>query len=207
MNNMRDMIETIHHHTMMYRSEPIGENILEAMQNISREDFGGNYVDGPQSIGHGQTISQPFIVAIMTDLLQLSKTHTVLEIGTGSGYQTAILSQLAKEIYTVERIKPLAEKAIKRLEKEYKNIFFRVGDGYKGWEAHAPYDRIIVTAGAPYVPKHIQQQLKIGGRLVIPLLDENNVEQLTVVEKQAHTIQSKSIFPVRFVPLLPGISD
>ena len=206
------MIDTINRHTSRYRPEPIRQDILDTMSEVSREDFGGSYFDNPESIGHGQTISQPFIVAFMTDILQPSKEHRILEIGTGSGYQTAILSRLVKEVFTVERIEPLAKLAAERLSNgNYGNISYKTADGHDGWEEHAPYDGIIVTATAKTVPRSFEKQLKVGGRLVIPVLETNaglfrNSERLFLFQKKAtptgYKMVSTPFFGVRFVPLV-----
>lgn len=153
--------------------------VLEAILKVPRHLFVPKeliheaYVDAPLPIGEGQTISQPYIVALMTEALELDENSKVLEIGTGSGYQAAILAEIAKEVYTVERIPSLKEKARKVLDAlGYENIKFKVGDGTEGWPEYAPYDAIIVTAGAPEIPKPLVEQLKVGGRLVIPVGDE-----------------------------------
>jgi len=160
------------------------------------------YENRPLPIAHGQTISQPYIVALMTDLLRPRKTDRVLEIGTGSGYQAAVLSELVASVYTIEIVAPLAEEARERLARlGYKNVRVRTGDGYKGWPAEAPFDSIMVTAGADEVPPPLVQQLKPGGRLVIPVGPANSLQLLTVVEKQADgTVRSWQVAPVRFVP-------
>jgi len=154
----------------------------------------------PLPIGHGQTISQPYIVALMTDLLAPRKEDRVLEIGTGSGYQAAVLSHLVKSVYTIEIVAPLAAEARERLARlGYGNVEVRTGDGYKGWPEQAPFDAIMVTAGADEVPAPLVEQLKPGGRLVIPL--GSGVQRLTLVEKGADgRTRSREIIPVRFVP-------
>ncbi len=155
------------------------ERVLQALLKVPRhlfvpEDLVHNaYVDAPLPIGMGQTISQPYIVALMTEALEIDENSRVLEIGTGSGYQAAILAEIAKEVYTVERIPQLLERAQKILKSlGYNNIHFKLGDGTEGWEEFAPYDAIIVTAGAPDIPEPLVKQLKEGGRLVIPVGDE-----------------------------------
>ncbi|MGH8529756.1 MAG: protein-L-isoaspartate(D-aspartate) O-methyltransferase [Nevskiales bacterium] len=161
------------------------------------------YDNRPLGIGHGQTISQPLIVALMTDLLQLQPEMSVLEIGTGSGYQAAVLAELVRQVYSIEIVEPLASEAAARLKGlGYKNITVRAGDGYQGWPAHAPFDRIIVTAAAPSVPPPLIAQLKPGGRMVIPVGESFDVQQLMVLTKDSDgKISSRPALPVRFVPL------
>jgi len=161
------------------------------------------YEDYPVLIGYGQTISQPYIVAFMTELLDVRKEHRVLEIGTGSGYQAAILSQLAKEVYTVEIVPQLAMSAADTLKRlGYKNVLVREGDGYHGWPEKAPFDRIILTAAPPELPQIVVNQLKPGGRLLAPLGHAIN-QQITLVEKAVDgKITTRSLLPVRFVPMV-----
>ena len=183
------------------------EKVLAAMRKVERHLFVPKesrrlaYQDHPISIGHEQTISQPFIVAYMTDLLNLNKTDKVLEIGTGSGYQAAILAELAEEVYTIEIIKKLAETAKSRLKKlGYNNIFVRHGDGFKGWPEHAPYDVIIVTAAPPEIPEELITQLKVGGRMVVPVGSFS--QDLYVIEKTKEGFSKERTLPVRFVPMV-----
>jgi protein-L-isoaspartate(D-aspartate) O-methyltransferase len=161
------------------------------------------YENRPLPIGHGQTISQPYIVALMTDLLKPGKQDRVLEIGTGSGYQAAVLAELVRSVYTIEIVAPLATEARARLERlGYRNVEVRAGDGYKGWEERAPFDAIMVTAGADEVPPPLVKQLKAGGRMVIPVGPAGSIQSLTLIEKQADgTVRTNEIIPVRFVPL------
>lgn len=184
--------------------------VLDAMRAVPREDFLPRqlrefaYEDAPLPIAEGQTISQPYIVALMTEALALKGGETVLEIGTGSGYAAAVLAQIAEQVYTVERIGQLAETAAKLLsELGYRNVHVQHGDGTLGWEDHAPYDAIVVTAGGPEVPESLRSQLKIGGRLVIPVGADRRFQELVRVtrisEKQYKT---DNIADVRFVPLL-----
>lgn len=163
------------------------------------------YEDHALAIGYGQTISQPFIVALMTDLLETQPDHTVLEVGTGSGYQAAVLSSLVRQLYSIEVVEALAESAAERLERlGYNNVEVRAGDGAKGWPEHAPYDGIIVTAAARAVPLALVEQLKTGGRLVIPIGGPGG-QDLRVLEKQPDgSIKSRSVLPVMFVPLTKG---
>ncbi len=181
--------------------------VIEAMLKIprhlfvSREYIDQAYEDYPLPIGYGQTISQPYMVAVMTELLELDNDHKVLEIGTGSGYQTAILASIAKEVYTVERVPELSERArsiLKRLG--FKNVRFRVGDGSLGWPENAPYDRIIVTAAAPEIPTPLKEQLKDGGIIVIPVGERLGQVLLKGIKKDGRII-TQELFPCAFVPL------
>jgi len=159
------------------------------------------YNDEPLPIGKGQTISQPYIVAYMTEVLQLSGEGKVLEVGTGSGYQAAILAEIAKEVFTVEIIDELSNIAQEVLRAEgYTNIHFRVGDGAQGWEKNAPYDAIMVTAAPPDVPKDLQGQLRIGGRMIVPVGDA--FQELVLITREKRRFQQKKLLPVRFVPLV-----
>jgi len=184
------------------------ERVIKAFLKVPRHKFvsdrnlGEAYDDHPLPIGEGQTISQPYMVALMTELLELKGEEKVLEIGTGSGYQAAILAELAKEVYTVERFPTLAEKAKIVLEElGYKNIKIKIGDGTLGWEEYSPYEGIIVTAGAPDIPSPLIAQLKEGGRLVIPL-GESFSQVLTVIEKFRGKIEKREICGCVFVPLV-----
>jgi protein-L-isoaspartate(D-aspartate) O-methyltransferase len=186
----------------------ISESVLEAMGRTERHRFipgrscSVAYRDGPVLIGQGQTISQPFIVALMTHLAAVKSDNTVLEVGTGSGYQAAILARLVRKVCTVEIIPPLAEAAAKVLrDLGYDNVSVRVGDGYHGWPQCGPFDATIVTAALGYVPPPLIEQLKVGGRLVMPLGPAHAPQQLTVVEKIAPSeTRMRSIILVRFVP-------
>ena len=161
------------------------------------------YANRPLPIGHGQTISQPYIVALMTDLMNVKPQHVVLEIGTGSGYQAAILAELVQTVCTIEIVEPLAREADERLRAlRYTNVRARVGDGYYGWEDCGPFDAIIVTAAASHVPPPLVRQLKPGGRMVIPVGAPFLAQHLMLVEKRADgTILTRQILPVAFVPL------
>ena len=166
------------------------ERVLQAMLEVPRHRFVPLYQremaydDTPLSIGSGQTISQPYIVALMTEALKLRGDEKVLEIGTGSGYQAAILSRLCQWVYTVERLPELSHKAEDTLNAlDYRNLSFKVGDGTLGWEEHAPYQAIMVTAGAPKVPTHLIEQLDVGGRLVIPVGSQSHQELLRIVKE------------------------
>lgn len=183
------------------------EAVLEAMAQVPRHAFvpaemaHQAYRNRPLSIGHAQTISQPLIVALMSTLAEIDKSEKVLEVGTGSGYQAAVLGVLAAEVYSVEIIEPLGLTAAKRLsELGYDNVHTRIGDGHAGWPEHAPYDAIVVTAAPDHIPNALIEQLKTGGRLVIPVGDFD--QELVVVEKLADgTTRKREVIPVRFVPL------
>jgi protein-L-isoaspartate(D-aspartate) O-methyltransferase len=164
------------------------------------------YRNHPLPIGHSQTISQPYIVALSTDLLVPEPGHVVLEVGTGSGYQAAVLAEIVKQVYTIEIVEPLGRAAESRLAAlGYKNVEVRIGDGYKGWPEKAPFDGIVVTAAAPRVPQVLVDQLKPGGRMVIPIGERWEVQQLLLIVRNADgTLQQKNVLPVRFVPLVPG---
>jgi protein-L-isoaspartate(D-aspartate) O-methyltransferase len=184
------------------------KNVLEAFRKVPRHYFvpdelqDRSYDDYPLPIGSHQTISQPYMVALMTQSLGLKGGERVLEIGTGSGYQTAILAEIAKEVYSVERIAELSGHAKKILDNiGYKNITLEVGDGTLGWPEHAPYDSIIVTAGAPGVPESLAAQLKDGGRLVIPI-GSGFTQVLTVVEKRGGQLKTEEACGCAFVPLI-----
>ena len=184
-------------------------SVLDAMRRVLRHEFVPDrlksqaYVDMPLPIGYDQTISQPYIVAYMTELLDPKKEHKVLEVGTGSGYQAAVLAELVKHVYTIEIIKELGESAEERLKRlDYKNVTVKIGDGYFGWEEHAPYDAIIVTAAPDHIPPLLLHQLKQGGKLVIPVGGRFRVQKLTLVQKtDAGSIMTRQVMPVVFVPL------
>jgi len=189
--------------------EALDPAVMAAMGKVPRHLFvpvelmGVAYANRPLPIGHGQTISQPYIVAVMTDLLKIGKDDRVLEVGTGSGYQAAVLAELAKNVYTIEIIEALGVTAKSRLKLNgYHNVHVRIGDGYYGWQEHAPYDAIMVTAAAGHVPPPLIQQLKPGGRMMIPVGSRFMVQQLVLVEKTLQgTLTTRQIMPVRFVPL------
>ena len=186
--------------------------VMAAMEKVPRHRFVPKdmeryaYRNRPLPIGYGQTISQPFLVAYMTELLGVGKTAKVLEIGTGSGYQAAILGELVQEVYTIEIVEPLAKRATKTLKANgYRNVQVRVGDGYFGWEHHAPFDAIIVTAAASHVPPPLIKQLKRGGRMLIPLGSSFLPQHLVLVEKDANDrARTRELLPVKFVPLTGG---
>jgi protein-L-isoaspartate(D-aspartate) O-methyltransferase len=164
------------------------------------------YRNHPLPIGAGQTISQPYIVALSTDLLQPRPADVILEVGTGSGYQAAVLAEIVSRVYTIEIIESLGRTAAKRLEElGYGNIEVRIGDGYAGWPEKAPFDGIVVTAAAPRVPQALVDQLKPGGRMVIPLGGPSDIQHLKLLTKRADGgVEEKRVLPVRFVPLVPG---
>jgi protein-L-isoaspartate(D-aspartate) O-methyltransferase len=191
--------------------EPRGikdEHVLAAMAKVPREEFipadlrANAYQDGPLPIGYDQTISQPYIVAFMTEQLQPKPDDRVLEIGTGSGYQAAILAKLVAVVYTIEIVEPLAKTAEATLQRlGYKNVHLKVGDGYKGWPEEAPFDAIIVTCAPDNVPQPLIDQLKDGGRMVIPV-GERFAQQLYLLEKKNGQLKESVTLPVRFVPML-----
>jgi protein-L-isoaspartate(D-aspartate) O-methyltransferase len=164
------------------------------------------YRNHPLPIGQGQTISQPYIVALSTDLIAPEPQHVVLEVGTGSGYQAAVLAEIVQKVYSIEIVESLAVAAKNSLEAlQYKNIEIRIGDGYKGWPEKAPFDAIVVTAAAPQVPDALIAQLKPGGKMVIPVGAPGATQELLLLVKTAAgRVEQKRILPVRFVPLLPG---
>jgi len=208
------MLETIQEeaeYTAAYTGRPVfAEAVMTAMEEVPREKFVPAslkpfaYDNGPLSIGYGQTISQPYIVALMTDLLDLSSNSVVLEIGTGSGYQAAILSRIAKKVHSIEKIPELAEEARKRLKDQgYDNIETRCCNGYLGWQEQAPFDAIIVTAAATHIPPALIEQLKPGGRMVIPVGPPYMQQELILVLKeQDGTTHTQELLNVAFVPLI-----
>ena len=185
------------------------QKVLQAMKKVPRHLFVPEkyrlfaYTDGPLPIGQGQTISQPYIVALMTEALLLKPHSRVLEIGTGSGYQAAVLAEIVKEVYTIEIISSLANRAEALLNRlGYENIFVRIGDGYKGWPEKAPFDAIIVTCAPERIPRPLVEQLKEGGRIVIPVGPQNSVQKLVVGTKAGGRIEVKTLVAVRFVPMI-----
>ena len=210
----RRMVETIEAHAGSpeggLASGNVDAPVLEAMRAVPRHEFvpaevsGQAYADRSLPIGLGQTVSQPYVVALMTHLLEVKPGDRVLEIGTGSGYQAAVLARLAGEVYSVEIVEELGTRAAQTLERlGYANITARIGDGYQGWAEHAPYDGIVVTAAPDHVPPALVAQLKPGGRLVIPV--GGLFQDLMVIAKAADgTTTSTTIVPVRFVPLVRG---
>jgi len=188
------------------------ECVLQAMAKVPRHEFvaekvrANAYDDDPLPIGHEQTISQPYIVALMTEAAKPRPEHRVLEIGTGSGYQAAVLAELVKEVYTIELVPELADDAKARLQRlGYKNVHTKAGDGYKGWPDAAPFDAVVVTCGADHVPDPLIEQLKPGGVLVIPVGKSQDEQSLLAITKDAKGKQTtRDLGPVRFVPLRRG---
>jgi protein-L-isoaspartate(D-aspartate) O-methyltransferase len=207
------MVETIREYaddTSLYLGrDQLDERVLEVMGQVPRHEFvpparrDEAYENRPLSIGYGQTISQPYVVALMTDLLDLDGSDRVLEIGTGSGYQAAVAAELAAQVFTIEIIPELHRRSTEVLrELGYENVRTRVGDGYYGWQEQAPFDAIIVTAAADHIPPPLIRQLRPGGRMVIPVGGRFQVQQLTVVDKDPEgEVTTRQLLPVRFVPL------
>ena len=208
--NMIRAIEANLRATSIYlKKEALDSRIMDAMNTVPRHVLvpinqrSHAYLNRPLPIGYGQTISQPYIVAIMTDLLNPQPEHTVLEVGTGSGYQAAILSRLVRQVYTIEIIEALGKRSKRDLaELGYDNIQVWIGDGYYGWKQHAPFDGIVVTATASHIPPPLIQQLKPGGRMIIPVGSRFLTQQLLLLVKdEEDNVTTRQILPVRFVPL------
>jgi len=205
-----DMEVTLTRH--LIGKEALDDRVMAAIKQVPRPEFLPAdyrflaYDNGPAPIGSGQTISQPYIVALMSDLLDTKPTDTILEIGTGSGYQAAVLSNLVKQVYSLEIIEKLSMKARRRLKKlGYNNVTVRTGDGHVGWPEHAPFDGIIVTAAAADIPQPLIDQLRAGARLVIPVGLPYHYQELMVIEKKADgNIESRKVLGVSFVPLTGG---
>jgi protein-L-isoaspartate(D-aspartate) O-methyltransferase len=185
--------------------------VLRAMRQVRRHEFvprdqsQNAYDDHPLPIGYGQTISQPYIVGYMTQVIRPRPEFKVLEIGTGSGYQAAVLAEIVAEVYTVEIVPELGNAARDRLEKlAYENVHVKIGDGYHGWKEHAPYDAIVVTAAAEFIPPPLIEQLKDKGKIIIPVGSPFMTQMLMLVEKRGDKTTSKSLFPVVFVPFTRG---
>ncbi|HHJ16548.1 MAG TPA: protein-L-isoaspartate(D-aspartate) O-methyltransferase [Gammaproteobacteria bacterium] len=205
-----DINEEVHYTRNLIGKDALDARVMEAMRKVPRDEFvppdmkAAAFANGPLPIGHGQTISQPYIVALMTDMLAPGPEHRILEIGTGSGYQTAILSQLCREVYTVEFVAELSAGAadiFKRLG--YDNIETRIGNGYQGWPEHAPYDGIIVTAAATHIPAALVEQLRPGGRMAIPVGQPYSHQELMLVRKDARgKVLADSVLGVAFVPMV-----
>jgi protein-L-isoaspartate(D-aspartate) O-methyltransferase len=205
-----DVIEQDVRDTSLYLDkEALDPRVMAAMGKVPRHAFvpaiqrHKAYTNRPLPIGYGQTISQPYIVALMSDLIKPQAGDKVLELGTGSGYQAAILAELTGQVYSIEIIEPLGKQADERLSRlGYDNITLRIGDGYYGWEEHAPFDAIVVTAAASHVPPPLVAQLKIGGRMIIPVGSRFLTQQLVLIEKQpGGQLITWQILPVKFVPL------
>jgi protein-L-isoaspartate(D-aspartate) O-methyltransferase len=210
----RSMVETVQR---MFRDEPglalpgkLSRAVADAMLAVPRHEFvpanlqRNAYENRPLPIGYGQTISQPYIVALMTELAQVSPGERVLEIGTGSGYQAAILAALGAKVHTIEIVPELGRIAAARLERLARNVETRIGDGYFGWPDAAPFDAILVTAAASHVPPPLVQQLKPSGRMVIPVGPPFVVQQLVLVSKDGAKVRTRQLLPVSFVPLTRG---
>jgi protein-L-isoaspartate(D-aspartate) O-methyltransferase len=188
------------------------DRVMAAMARVPRHEFVPEweipfaYANRPLGIGHGQTISQPYIVAVMTDLLDLKEDDRVLEVGTGCGYQAAVLAETAGQVYTLESVPELAEQARFRLQRlGYRNVTVRVADGYRGWPEEAPFDAIMVTAAPPDIPPALGEQLRTGGRMVIPVGRRNETQMLYRCVKQADgTLSKEAKLPVAFVPMVEG---
>ena len=185
------------------------KRVLDAMRKVERHLFvpaafrDYAYSDQPLAIGYGQTISQPYVVAAMTEALQIKPGDKILEIGTGSGYQAAVLGELTEHVYSIEIVEPLAEKARQvLLSLDYNYIQVRHGDGYQGWPEQAPFDAVIVTAAPPAIPPELIKQLKVGGRMVIPV--GAGSQDLLLISKTSSGLRRQTLFPVRFVPMVPG---
>ncbi|MFZ2301068.1 MAG: protein-L-isoaspartate(D-aspartate) O-methyltransferase [Gallionella sp.] len=209
---MVDEIVAMAKESLGYKPRPISEKVLSVMAKVPRHRFipegsiYAAYYNRPFPIGHGQTISQPYVVALMTELLDVGKQDTVLEVGTGSGYQSAVLAEMAGKVYSMEIIEPLATRAAELLsELGYANIQVKRGDGSKGWPEYAPFDRIIVTAAAERMPQPLLEQLKPGGRMVIPMGGWLHIQELILITKDHDGITHReNILPVSFVPLTGG---
>jgi len=205
-------IVAMSHDSGDYAPRPISEKVLSVMAKVPRHRFIPEgmvycaYYNRPLPIGHGQTISQPYIVALMTELLALGEQDRVLEVGTGSGYQTAVLAELAGKVYSLEIIEPLAARAATLLsELGYANVQVKNGDGSAGWAEHAPFDGIIVTAAPNRIPQPLIEQLKPGGRMVIPVGSWSYIQQLILITKDRDGVpHQENILPVSFVPLTGG---
>ncbi|HEX5392263.1 MAG TPA: protein-L-isoaspartate(D-aspartate) O-methyltransferase [Rhodocyclaceae bacterium] len=212
-DGLKAMLRDIGNEVMFTRSETgkdaLDSRVMAAMAKVPREQFVPEFyrycafANGPLPIGHGQTISQPYIVALMTDLLQPRPDDIILEVGTGSGYQAAVLAELVRHVYSIEIVDALAATAGERLAQlGYGNVTVRNGDGYHGWPEAAPFDGIVVTAAAPYVPQPLVDQLKAGGRLVIPVGQTGDVQWLKTVDKGPDgAVDMRSVLMVAFVPL------
>lgn len=218
-NKHQHLLDTINSEAKFTASDTgrkkFSQRVMDAMAEVDRENFVSPqylpfaYDNGPLPIGYGQTISQPYIVALMTELLDLTAESIVLEVGTGSGYQAAVLSRLAKQVYSIERVKELAESASERLKKlGYDNIEIRNRDGYMGWQEKAPFDDIIVTAAASHIPPALIEQLKTGGRMVIPVgLPYKHQELMLVKKNDEGIVDTESLLGVAFVPLITDEDD
>jgi protein-L-isoaspartate(D-aspartate) O-methyltransferase len=206
---LREIETEVHYTRDLIGKDALDPRVMQAMRDVPRPEFvpedskGLAYYNGPLAIGYGQTISQPYIVALMTDLLDPQPDDVMLEVGTGSGYQAAVLSKVVRHVYSVEIVHELATEAAMRLQRlGYGNVTVKHADGYHGWIEHAPYDGIIVTAAAPSIPQPLVDQLKRGARLVIPVGQPYLHQELLVVEKGLDdAISTRTVLGVAFVPL------
>ena len=206
---MADIESEVHYTRSMIGKDALDPRVMQVMARVPRDKFvppemkAAAFDNGPLPIGHGQTISQPYIVALMTDLLELQPEHVVLEVGTGSGYQTAILCELCRQVYSVEVVAALSEAAAARLKRlGYANVETRIGNGYQGWTEKAPFDAIAVTAAAPSVPPALLEQLKPGGRMLIPIGSRYLTQKLVLVSRDEQgAIRTRELMAVVFVPL------
>lgn len=215
--NADEDVSTVKHDSYYHQRQQMVENqlrrrditdelVLEAMSKVLRHEFvperfrSESYADGPLPIGSEQTISQPYIVALMTQLAQVDSNSVVLDVGTGSGYQAAVLAEIVKEVYTIEIVEPLCERADSTLSAlGYENVFTKCGDGYRGWPEAAPFDAIIVAAAADHVPQPLVDQLKAEGRMIIPIGER--AQELMTISKSDTGAVSRAVIPVRFVPM------
>ena len=202
------MIEEIQSDMRAYTGASLSDSVVQALSKVERHQFVPDqlavnaYENRPLPIGNDQTISQPFIVALMTELLGLESHHKILEVGTGSGYQAAVLATIVDEVYSVEIIRDLARHSAEVLQSGgYDNVSVRHGDGTKGWPGQAPFDGIIVTAAGIEIPDSLLDQLKVGGRLVMPVGEVHTVQQLKVIQQTSQGLKESDVLPVRFVPI------
>lgn len=184
------------------------EDVLRAMRTVPRHELipedhrDDAYADRPLPIGRDQTISQPYIVGLMSQLAGVARGDTVLEVGTGSGYQAAVLAEMGVKVYSIEIVEPLARRAAADLERlGYDSVQVRAGDGYRGWPEHAPFDAIIITAAPPEIPEPLKEQLKVGGRMVVPVGEDQGYQELVVLTRTEDGFDRRTIIPVRFVPM------
>lgn len=206
---LREIEQDVRDTALYLNRRELDERVMRALAKVPRHEFVQPddrrfaYENRPLPIGHGQTISQPYIVAIMTDLVEPAAGCRALEVGTGSGYQAAILAELCEQVYTVEIVEALGTTARERLTRlGYSNVAVRLGDGYYGWEQHAPFDAIVVTAVASHIPPPLLKQLKPGGRMVLPIGTRFTAQELVLISKDdAGRVTTRQILPVRFVPL------
>ena len=204
-----DIRDTVHDTRGYIDKKALDKKVMAAMGRVPRHEFMEKslwryaYENRPLPIGEGQTISQPYIVALMTDLAEIDKDSIVLEVGTGSGYQAAVLAEIADHVYTIEIIEKLGKRAKQTLRRlGYRNVSLRIGDGYNGWPSRAPFDAILVTAAPEEVPQPLIDQLKPGGKLIIPVGEQSAVQSLKVIEKDVNgEITERDVLPVGFVPL------